>query len=114
MALATHSKEAKIRDGLNELGCAEHNFSEIVGITRQRLAQALAGKKHFSDSDAERILKVLSELRELAHLSPTPPDWKRTAEIRATLDAHRQLKQLKKEEGVFVVLELAYGTETGR
>ena len=90
MSTATYSDETTIREGLFELRCAEHNFAEISGVvSRQRLAQGLSGSKSFDTTDAKKMLDVLTEMRELARLSPTPPDWKRTAEIRKALKDRR-------------------------
>jgi len=98
MSLATYSPEAIIARGLEDLGCAGNNFAEIAGVvSRSRLAQGLAGQKDFDNRDAQKMLLVLEEMRELKELSPSLPDWRQTGEIRAALEQRRNVKKLVQE-----------------
>ena len=99
MSIATLSPEAKLRDGLVELGCAVSNFakiSQVVGTTR--LSEGLTDSvKSFTRSDAARMLAVLGEMKELAKTSPVPPDWKETEKIREALRIQRAARNLIEE-----------------
>ena len=92
--LSPNSKEAKISQSLDDLGCAGNNFADIAGVvSKSRLATGLAGND-FEPEDADRMLEVLGEMRELRDLSQSPPDWKRTDEIRKALEERRAAKKL--------------------
>jgi len=98
MSLATLSPEAQIGNGLRELDCAESNFAKIAGVVgKSRLAESLSGQKDFNLRDAEKMLEVLQEMRELRDTSATPPDWKKVDEIREALAARREGKKLISE-----------------
>lgn len=105
MAVASLSSEAQIANRLRELGCAESNFAVISGVMgKTRLAQGLAGDKDFDRDDAERMLNVLEEMRELRDMLQTPPDWKQTDQIRTALEQRRQVKKLVQEVNEFLKL----------
>lgn len=94
--LATLSPEAQIGNALRELGCAESNFAKIAGVVgKSRLAEGLSGLPgtHFSQRDAEKMLLVIQEMRELRDASAIPPDWKQVDEIRAALTARREARR---------------------
>ena len=99
MSLAALSPEAQIGNALrNEFDCAESNFAKIAGVVgKSRLAEGLSGQKDFDRCDAEKMLAVLQEMRELRDASPTPPDWKKVDEIREALAARREWKRMQAE-----------------
>jgi hypothetical protein len=93
MALATFSPEAKIKNGLRELNCAESNFANFAGVVgRTRLMEGLAGQKDFERHDAERMLQVLEEMRELQSEIDVPIDWSRVDKISTALAIRRVAK----------------------
>lgn len=100
MSLATFSAEARIRDGLVELRCPESNFAKICGVVgKTRLAEGLTDPtKSFSPHDAERMLLVIADMKELVALSQGQLDWKDTDAIRTALAERRAAKQLLFEE----------------
>lgn len=95
MSLAAFSPEVQIGNALRELDCAESNFAKIAGVVgKSRLAEGLSGQKDFERRDAEKMLAVLQEMRELRDASAIPPDWKRVDEIREALAARREGKRV--------------------
>jgi hypothetical protein len=90
MALATFSAESKIKNGLRKLNCAESNFAKISGVCgKTRLIEGLAGQKDFDRRDAERMLEVLDEMRQLQAEIDVPIDWSRTDKITTALVIRR-------------------------
>ena len=89
--LATHSPEAKIKNGLRLLNCADYNFAKIAGVVgKSRLAEGLSGQKHFDREDAEKMLNVLAEMNELqAAVGDIPIDWSRSDKIIVALTMRR-------------------------
>ena len=97
MSLATHSPEMKIKTGLRSLNCAEHNFAKIAGVvSKSRLAQGLSDDllvhKSFETRDAEPMLGVLEEVKELQAAIDVPIDWTRTDKIIVALTMRRIVK----------------------
>ncbi len=93
--LASFSTEKRILDEAEALNCAINNLAVISGaVSKSRLAQALAGTNDLERRDAELILIVLREMKELQELSQTPCDWKQTDCIREALEQRRQAKTL--------------------
>jgi hypothetical protein len=94
MALATLSPENRIKTELAKLGCAERNFAVIAGVVgKSRFAEGMAGQKDFEHRDAERILEVLEEMRELqAAVGDVPIDWSRVDRVQTALVVRRVAK----------------------
>jgi hypothetical protein len=106
MSLAALSPETQIGNALRELDCAESNFAKIAGVVgKSRLAEGLAGQKDFERRDAEKMLAVLQEMRELRDASAIPPDWKKVDEIREALAARREGKKIISETSAEIVSE---------
>jgi len=98
MSLAALSPETQINNALRELDCADSNFAKIAGVVgKSRLAEGLTGQKDFERCDAEKMLAVLREMRELRDASAIPPDWKKVDEIREALAARREGRKLISE-----------------
>jgi hypothetical protein len=92
---AALSAEAQIDNGIRELNCAAQSFAAISGImSNSRLANGLSGKKNFEHHDAERLLLVLAEMRELQDFHQVPIDWSDTETVRTALDEHREKKKV--------------------
>ena len=91
MALATYSPEAKIKNGLRLLNCADYNFAKIACVVgKSRLAEGLSGQKHFDRDDADKMLNVLAEMNELqAAVGDIPIDWSRVERIIVALTMRR-------------------------
>jgi hypothetical protein len=103
MSVAALSPEGQIERGLTELGCAGNSFAEIAGIvSKSRFAQGLAGRNDFDQHDAVRMLEVLNEMVELREMSQSPPDWRRTEEIRQALEERRRAKKLVHDTSEFL------------
>ncbi len=98
MSLAALSPETQINNALRAIDCAESNFAKIAGVVgKSRLAEGLSGQKDFNHCDAEKMLAVLQEMRELRDTSAISPDWKKVDEIREALAARREGKTLISE-----------------
>jgi predicted TIM-barrel fold metal-dependent hydrolase len=97
--LAGLSPEAKIKNELRELYCAESNFAKISGVVgKTRLAEGLAGQKDFDRHDAERMLEVLQEMRELqTAVGDAPIDWSRVDKVLTAL-VMRRIAQFENDE----------------
>ena len=101
MSLATYSPEMKIKTGLRSLNCAEYNFAKIAGVvSKSRLAQGLSDDplvhKEFEPHDAEALLNVLTEMRELQNSIDVPIDWSRVDKIAIALTL-RRISKIEKE-----------------
>jgi predicted ArsR family transcriptional regulator len=95
MAVGTLSTEATIRRQLKELNCAENAFAVFNGVVgRTRFFEAMQGKpgKHFSHDDAERMLQVLEEMRELQSEIDLPIDWSQANKVETALVIRRVSK----------------------
>ena len=102
MSLATYSSEMKLKTGLRDLRCAEYNFAKIAGVvSKSRLAQGLSDDplvhKTFESRDAEAMLNVLEEMKELqATIGDIPIDWTRVDKI-TVAPTLRRISKIEKE-----------------
>jgi hypothetical protein len=99
MSLATLSPEAKLRDALIEVRCPESTFAKIAGVVgKTRLTEGLTDPaKSFDPHDAQRMLAVIDEMKELVALSQGQLDWKDTDAIRIALGERRQVRAMLAE-----------------
>ena len=57
--------ENKIRNTLLELGMAPDAFSIIADVTKTRLSRAFRGLQDFTGPEAETLLKIAEDLRQI-------------------------------------------------
>ena len=105
MALAAFSPEVRILNGLRELNCSWHAFAKISSIVgKTRLHEALGGLNDLEQKDAERLLDILSRMKELHQQLPadlqsvSSINWSDHETIRAAL-ALRLAAKIAKEFG---------------
>ena len=105
MALTALSPEMKIKNALRELNCAESNFAKlVVGIVgKTRIAEALNEnpnvQRDFDRGDAEQLLEVIGEMRELAAaIDAVPIAWEHTDKVKTAL-VLRRIKKIAAELG---------------
>jgi hypothetical protein len=91
MGVATYSHENRILTGMRSLGLTADHLATLDGsISPSRLSAAFRGVKDLETPQAERLLHLLDELKELsASLTPVPISWKNTAAIKFLLAAKR-------------------------
>jgi predicted amidophosphoribosyltransferase len=91
MGAATYSHENRILTGMQSLGLTADHLATLDGsISPSRLSAAFRGVKDLETPQAERILRLLQELKELSSaLTPVPISWKNTAAIKFLLAAKR-------------------------
>ena len=95
MALALLSPENRIKQGLAQLGCSGRSFSAIAGVSNSRLANALDGKLEFEHEEADRLLEICREMKELqAAVGEAPVDWSKVDKVQTALVVSRINKVL--------------------
>jgi hypothetical protein len=91
MGIATYSHENRILTGMQSLGLTADHLATLDGsISPSRLSAAFRGVKDLETPTAERLLRLLGELSELATaLAPVPISWRDIAAIKTLLAAKR-------------------------
>lgn len=84
--VAALSPEGRIDTGLRSLQCSGRNFIEIAKALGARVgtgsfSESLNGKRTFDRETGERLLEILSRMRELQDSVSVPVDWARVEEI---------------------------------
>jgi hypothetical protein len=96
--LATLSAEMKIREKLDQLGCAAGTFCLIAQVGRNKLLDALNGGRAFDSNEADRLLEVLEQMDSMRISRYLPVDWSDAASIRAQLQARKAIQEMSRLE----------------
>jgi sugar/nucleoside kinase (ribokinase family) len=91
MGVATYSHENRILTGMQSLGLTADHLATLDGsISPSRLSAAFRGVKDLETPQAERLLRLLAELAELASsVYPVPIAWRNVAAIKTLIEAKR-------------------------
>ena len=57
--------ENTIRNGLSELSCSADAFAIISDVSKTRLSRAFRGLQDFTGSEAQTLLKIVADLRQI-------------------------------------------------
>src|SRR5260370_24159256 len=57
--------ESKIRQSLAELNCSADALAIISDVGKSRLSRAFRGLQDFSGPEAEHLMKIIADMREL-------------------------------------------------
>lgn len=91
MGLATYSNENRILGAMQTLGLTADHLAALDGnISPSRLSAAFRGVRDLETSQAERLLRLLAELSDLAaSVRPVPIAWRDVTAIKTLLGAKR-------------------------
>lgn len=89
--IPTFSVEGRIATGLRELSCSGRSFVEIgkalgAQVSQGRFSEALIGQRYLDREVGDKLLEILTRMRELqSAVGDIPIDWSRTERITTAL-----------------------------